>query len=147
MNNKLKTLKAFIAEGKIMVRVAKFQELPINSLLFQKSWLEDSGFLAYSLLIPGISQPGFLDFCNTIESRSLSWTGLEPLHKRHCHQYHWPRKTRVILNKISSWFRLPLSISLCFFCSSVQNSLYEFHTALWTDFQLDTVSSRSWWAR
>jgi hypothetical protein len=40
-------------------RVAQFLELPINSLFFQKSWLEGSGFLAYSFLIPGYLQPGF----------------------------------------------------------------------------------------
>jgi hypothetical protein len=34
-------------------RLAKFLELSINSPVFQKSWLEDYRFPAYSLLIPG----------------------------------------------------------------------------------------------
>jgi hypothetical protein len=42
-----------------MVKVAIFRELSINSLFFQKSRLEDSGFPAYSHLMPGYGQPGF----------------------------------------------------------------------------------------
>ena len=37
-------------------RVAKFCELSINSLVFQKPWLEDSEYSTYSFLILGILQ-------------------------------------------------------------------------------------------
>jgi hypothetical protein len=42
-----------------VTRVAKFWKLSINSLVFQKSMLEDFGFPAYSFLISGILRPGF----------------------------------------------------------------------------------------
>ena len=51
----------YIIQAADMSNVAKFRELSMHFLVFQKSWLGDFGYTAYSLLIPGNFQKGFVE--------------------------------------------------------------------------------------